>query len=146
MKIFGYEAAFEFSSMGEITKQSYMGTFKVKCILSPMDLIRVDKMYRELLGDHLHFADKSARYSAFAFSQLHFRVLEAPEWFNEGVIKGEKIKDSNTIVELLNKCLEVEEKYIEEKKKQQEEMENKLKKSLQDRTIKKEEEKIEEET
>jgi hypothetical protein len=143
MQIFGSEGHFSFNSIGEKTGQSYMGDFKVKCIISPMDFIEIDKMYRGLLGNNMQFAEQHARQIAFTFSQLHFRVIEAPEWYIEGQIKGKTIKDDNVLFELLNTCLDCEEKYVTQKKKEQEELQKKLTQSIKKNKIKKEEEEIE---
>ena len=95
-------AVFSINIVGNVERQTYLGTFKVKCVLSPYDFIKADRLYRELLGGttpevvHAH-----ARSCAFAFSQLKFRIIECPPFWENPELGGSHLKDDNVIIILI---------------------------------------------
>ena len=148
MEITDTHATFTVHINGESTMQTYMGEFKVKCLLSPYDQIQADKMYRELLGDQLLYASDNAKTHAFALSQLKYRIIEFAPFFanpNQPSVPGGHLQDGNVLFEVLNKAIEAQEKYMEQTQEQAEKMEQRLKEAIQNKSLKREEEKIEEE-
>ena len=118
MQTIEQNSSFIINMIGSHTNNSYMGTFKVKCLLSPLEEIQADKTYRSLLGDNSHLALAHVRQYAFALSQLQQRIIEAPPFWQNEYIGGGHILDQNIISEVLNKAIEAQEKYIEKKQKE----------------------------
>ena len=118
---YGY---FDINLVGEHTNNTYMGSFKCKCLLSPMEQIKADKMYRDLLGNNSHLASVHVSQLCYALSQLSHRLVETPPFWDGQGIGGAHIKDESVILGVLESALEaaalfVEEKQEEMKKKQQ---------------------------
>ena len=107
----GSKAFFDFSSVGDRTNTTYMGEFCVKCVLSPIDSLKADRLYRELIGSiNPHLASQDAKNFAFALSQLKQRVLESPDFFKNREIDGGHL-DSNVLIGIVNQAIEAEEEY-----------------------------------
>lgn len=140
MRIEDSVAFFSINLIGENSKQTYMGEFQVKCLLSPLEIIKVDKLYRSLLGERLEYAKKNTLNFAFAFAQLQYRIMKAPPFWENKEIGGGHIIDFNIISEVLERAIEAEELYRIEKIKEAEEIENRLKNAIQSGKIKKTEE------
>lgn len=138
MQIEGSEAKFEINVLGKFTKQTYIGTFKVKCILSPLEEIEADKIYRELLGNNYHLSDETIKQKAFALAQLQVRVLQQPFFWENDRLGGGHIPDSNVILEILDKAVEAQEMYIESKEQEMKERQAALTKAIKNRVIEKE--------
>lgn len=138
MQIEGSEAKFNINVLGKFTKQSYIGKFKVKCLLSPLEEIEADKAYRDLLGNNYHLSDEIIKQKAFALSQLKVRLLEAPPFWENEVIGGGHVPDTNVILEILDKAIEAQELYIEDKEKEMKARQDALTKAIKDRVLEKE--------
>lgn len=138
MFIEGSEAKFDVNILGEFTNQSYIGTFRVRCILSPLEDIAADRKYRELLGDNYHLSRQDVRDKAFALSQLEARVISHPPFWENHRIGGGHIPDSNVLLEVLDKAIEAQEKYLAERKKEMEEKQEILTKAVENKKIEKE--------
>lgn len=118
-------ATFRIDLVGKKTRESYKGVFKVRCILNPMAFINADKTYRDLVGDPSK-AHEHANALAFALAQLKYRVLkEAPFWTNKE-FPGSHIEDDNIIIEVLNRALYCEEKFIAMKQEEADRIEKEL--------------------
>ncbi|MDD5650838.1 MAG: hypothetical protein PHF86_10565 [Candidatus Nanoarchaeia archaeon] len=130
---------FDISVIGDVKKQSYIGTFKSMCFLTPLDTIKADKLYRELLGKDFTLASLDSKNYAFALSQLKYRLVEVPPfWLNKEIGGGHV--DSNVIFTVLDKALEAEKTYKEQILKETEEIEKKLTTMIKNKSIEKEEE------
>lgn len=116
IKLSDKEASFGLNSIGEHSNDTYMGNFKVKCILSPLEEIAADRRYRELLGPNSHLATERVRSQAFALAQLEQRIIEHPPFWDNDTIGGGHIDDVNIILEVLDRAIESQEKYINLKK------------------------------
>lgn len=143
MEITDTTATFDVHITGEPSKMTYMGSFKVKTVMSPLEEIAADKLYRELLGENMLMASDNVKNSAFVLSQLKYRILsyeKAPFWANANRpdIPGGHIEDGNVIFEVFNKAIEAQEKYIEQKQKEAKDIEEKLKKAIKTNQIEKE--------
>ena len=129
MKIKDNIAEFKIEVIGEQTAQTYLGEFKTKCILSIGDEIEADKAYRNLLGENLIYATQEIKELAFALAQLQVRVVESPFFWNE-LKQGSQCEDRNLIFEVLNKSIEGQAKFLEEKQQIINEKKSKLTKML----------------
>lgn len=95
------------------SKETLKGMFKVKCILSPMQYIQSDSLYRELLGKtNPQFANDYVGNLCYALSQLKYRIIEAPEWFgsDESGVRGSSVED-NVLLHILDRSVEAEDTY-----------------------------------
>ena len=125
-------ATFSINEIGDVSKQSYMGTFKVHCILSPIHFIDADKDYRNLLGAiSPESAHQHARTSAFALSQLKYRIIDMPPFWENNRMGGSHIKDDNILIAVLNLALEAEKQYRDQRQKDAEEIQERLKNMYQ---------------
>lgn len=108
-------ATFHVDMEGGSNRQTYKGIFKVKCILNPLEYLQSDALYRQLLGkDNPQYASEYVSQLCYALSQLKYRIIDCPDWFNnkETGIKGSSI-DDNILLYVLDKAVECEEEYRE---------------------------------
>jgi len=131
-------ATFSVNIIGRHSRSSYMGTFTVKCLLSPMEEIAADKRYRDLLGTNSHLATQNVREKAFALAQLEQRVSEMPPFWENDHMPGGHIKDDNVILEILDLAVEAQETYIAEKEAELKERQERLTKAIKKKKIEKE--------
>lgn len=112
------EAIFTIKMIGSSTGESFAGKFRVRTILSPLNHIKADKLMRQLLGEHSIVADELSRQYSFVLSQLQYRVIKGPLWWESNLeVNGGHINDINVISEILNKALESEEIYRDRQRK-----------------------------
>jgi len=130
-------ADFLINMTGDINNHTYLGSFEVKCILSPLDQINADKEYREMLGDQLVMASDKAKDHAFALAQCKYRIIESPPFWQTTGMDG-NLKDTNVLVAVLNLCIDSQEMYLDAKKKEQEKIEKALTKRMKANLIEKE--------
>lgn len=129
--------------VGDKTKQTYMGNFQIKCILSPLDQISADKIYRELLGDNLIHASPSAKNIAFALSQLKVRIEKPyPPFWESQDFPGSHIPDQNILFDLLNKAIEYQEEFESQKAEEYQKMQDRLQNAIKNKEIEPEREEI----
>lgn len=138
MEFLEQTAKFSVNITGRLSKETYLGTFRVKCLISPLEEIAADRRYRDLLGDNSHLAQDHVRQKAFALAQLEQRVIEMPPFWESEIIPGGHIKDDNVILEILDHAIEAQEKYIQAKEKELEERRNRLTKKIKKKKIEKE--------
>jgi hypothetical protein len=131
-------ATFSINVVGKLTKDSYMGTFKVKCLLSPLEEIAADKRYRDLLGDNSHLAQNHIRQQAFALSQLEQRIIDMPPFWENDTLGGGHIKDVNIVLHILDQAIEAQEKYVGVKEKELKDRQKRLTKGIKSKKIEKE--------
>lgn len=112
---YGY---FDINLVGEHTNQTYMGSFKCKCLLSPIEQIKADKMYRDLLGNNSHLASNHVSQLCYALSQLSHRLIETPPFWEGSGIAGSHIEDESVILQVLESSLEAAALFVEEKQKE----------------------------
>ena len=135
----GSVAEFDYQGIGSASNQTFMGSFRAKCVISPMDHIKADRLYRELLGQvNPHLASKETQNYAFALSQLKVRVLEMPDFFKNRELDGSHL-DSNILIDIVNKCIDAQEEYKEELDTRLKTMQDMLAKRIKNRDIEKEE-------
>ena len=116
-----------------------MGSFKVKCLTTPMDDIRADRESRELLGNSSPMtASPTAANLTFALSKLKYRIIEMPPFWENRELGGSHIEDHEVIYHILDKAIEAEEQYLEEKNTKAKEIEERIKKAMKNKDLKKE--------
>jgi hypothetical protein len=120
MKIENNIGVFTVSELDPETNETYIGEFRVKLILSPLETIAIDRDYRELIGAVNPFmANSEANNLAFALSQLKHRVISSPSfWKGESYDGGHLPK--KVLYSILDMSLEVQDKF---KKQREDEME-----------------------
>lgn len=107
----GSIAEVDFQGIGEKSNTSFMGVFRFKCVISPIDYLKTDRLYRELLGSiNPHLASKDAQNFAFALSQLKFRIVESPDFFKNKEIDGGHL-DKNILIDLINLAVDAEQEF-----------------------------------
>jgi len=129
-------AIFPINEIGDTTRSTYIGAFKVKCILDPMDFMESDKLYRQLLGDvHPENAHEHSSSVAFALSQLKYRVIEVPPFWENARLGGGHVKDPGIIISVLNLAMEAEQIYREMMAKEAEERQKALTERIKSKMI-----------
>jgi len=118
---------------------TYTGRFEFKCYLSPTEQLEAGRIYRGFLGQHAILASDVEGQLAFALSQLKFRIIKSPPfWESAGVESGVSgnIGDLEVLNAILDAAMEAEILYREKVSKEREE--------LLDKSIKLAEERIKE--
>lgn len=138
MEFLEQTAKFSINITGRHSKQTYIGTFRVKCLLSPLEEIAADKRYRDLLGANSHLAQENVRAKAFALAQLEQRVIEMPAFWENDIIPGGHIQDDNILLDVLDLAISAQEKYIKDKEQELEERRKRLTKKIKNKKIEKE--------
>jgi hypothetical protein len=98
---------------------TYVGAFRFKCYLSPLQQIASNREYREILGPNPSFASEHESFLAYALTQLKYRIVSAPPFWasqNPASISGD-IADENIISAVLDAALGSEIKYKSQLKK-----------------------------
>lgn len=92
---------------------TYMGTFKFRCVLSPLQIIDADRDYRDLIGNQPSLVSETADNLAFSLSQLKQRVIVSPSFWteNSGRFPGGGVKDFEIISKVLEAAFLAENKY-----------------------------------
>jgi hypothetical protein len=92
---------------------TYMGTFKFRCTLSPLQIIDADRDYRDLIGNQPSMVAETADNLAFSLSQLKQRIVLAPSFWteNSGRFPGGGVKDLEVISKVLEAAFLAENKY-----------------------------------
>lgn len=112
---YGY---FDINMVGEHSNSTYMGNFKCKALLSPLEQIRADKLYRDLLGQNSHLSSNHVSQLAYALAQLSVRLVEWPPFWENNGLNGGHVKDESVILQVLELSLEAAALYVEEKQKE----------------------------
>lgn len=98
---------------------TYVGAFRFKCYLSPLQQIAADRERRELLGAQPFAASEHESFLAYALTQLKYRIVTAPPFWasqNPATLDGD-IADENVIAAVLDAALGAEMKYKSQLKK-----------------------------
>lgn len=61
---------------------TYIGTFKFRCYITPIQQIAAGREERDLLGPHLTMATEHERFLAYALTQLKQRIVSAPPFWS----------------------------------------------------------------
>lgn len=127
LKFDGSTATWQLTETGAING-TYIGTFKFRCFLTPLQRIAANREYRELLGPSASIATDTESFLAFALTQLRYRIIEAPPfWMSEpdeksGVVQMPgNLPDENIIASVLDAAIRAEQDYKLMKKQEQDE-------------------------
>ena len=136
------EAMFRVDDLGSKTRNTYNGSFRVRCIMDPAKVMAAGRKMRQLLGPYGQSASDHEFNLAFALSQLEQRIITAPPWWDQSKtdVRGDGVADSNIIIGVLDLAIRAEELYNEEVAKSTEEIYNKLSEQIQEINKKKREE------
>lgn len=129
---------FYIDSVSIASGESYKGKFTVKGTLSPLDIIKADKVYRTLLGKDLQYATSQAQQLAFILSQLSARIVKYPDWWKNEEVGGGHL-DESILIDVFDNSVESEKEFREERKRQSEDIKGFLNKELVEGKIEKEE-------
>ena len=137
-------ATFFVKKEGAANKTSYSGMFKVKCVMSPMEYINSDSLYRKLLGEsNPQYASDLAGRMAYAIAQLKYRIMDCPDWFkSDNGMYGSNSED-NVLLYVFDKCVEAEMLYREGMEKRAKEAKKEAVKTIDEQTKVKAKEEIE---
>lgn len=107
--------------------ETYMGVFKFKTLLTPMEIMQIDRDYRELIGPTAPtLVDNTVNNLAFCASQLKHRIIKSPPFWDDGNTRypGTQIKGGeDLLVFVLEAAILAETTYKES-------LQDKLKESL----------------
>ena len=113
IKIDGNVATWEMKLEGDISG-TYMGVFRFRCYLTPLQQIAAGREERGLMGSNIAVASEHERFLAFALTQLKYRVISAPPFWASanpnGDIPGD-IPDEDVIAKILDAAVIAEKKY-----------------------------------
>lgn len=110
----GNEATWHMSMLGAI-EGTYVGTFKFRCYLSPIEKIAANREYRELMGEQMLLAPEHEANLAYAITQLKYRVISAPPFWTSNSVAG-NIPEYEVIMAVLDASMEAELHFREKKK------------------------------
>jgi hypothetical protein len=96
---------FSVDVVGELTNNSYVGTFVAKTKLSMRETLRQDEVRRQILGVNPQSAGEDAQRVAAAIAYLSVHIVQSPDWWKE-LEGGLKIEELNLLAEVNNKCQE----------------------------------------
>jgi hypothetical protein len=101
---------FKIAQVGDRSRTTYEGPFRVKSALSPFDELSAGRDMRALLGEHgVQALDHEANI-AYALAQLRYRIVECPLFWTEKSREGYggAELDSNIILNVLTMAVEAE--------------------------------------
>lgn len=123
IRIEGDIATWEMRKEGDISG-TYVGVFKFRCYLTPLQNIAAGREQRELLGSNMALATEHDAFLAYALTQLRQRIVQAPPfWSSAGVNKTHDgdIADEDILQLILDAAIRAEIKYKADRKKRKEE-------------------------
>lgn len=140
VKLDGSLGEFHISEVGKNSGETFTGDFTVRCFLNPLEVLKADRLYRELMGAiNPHLASSEAQNFSFALSQLKFRIVKSPSGWKNSEIDGGHL-DDNVVIAVLNKAIAAQILYKERSVERMKGLQNKLTEQIKDETIKPEEE------
>lgn len=121
ISIDGNIATWNINITGDI-QGTYVGIFKFKCYLTPIEQIKANRDYREMIGPNPLGAPEHETFLAYALCQLKYRVISAPPfWISEQGGIGGNIPDEDVLSAVLSAATDSEVKYRDMLKKRKEE-------------------------
>ena len=130
IKIEGNVATWEINTVGSIMG-TYIGTFRFRCFLSPLQQIAAGREERELIGVNMSLAPEHEKFLAYALTQLKYRIISAPPFWasaNVNNLQGD-IPDEEIISVILSAAIDAEAKYKSDIRKRKEEAIQRAKKA-----------------
>lgn len=115
--------------VGLVTRTLYEGTFVVRAVIDPSRELAMGRLYRQLLGSQPQHATDRESNLAFALSQLQFRVIKAPPWWD--ATPGQEVRgavlDDNIILKVLDMAIQADDQYRKQIQEDSKELFNNLK-------------------
>lgn len=115
----GNTGAWEMRLEGDI-HGTYVGAFRFKGFLTPLQQIAANREYRELIGVNPTMVPEHESFLAYALTQLKYRIVSAPPFWSSanpsGGMPGD-IADENVITAILDAAIGTELKYKSQLKK-----------------------------
>ena len=118
-----FERSFDLNYTGKTTGLPYKGTFTVRCVLNIGQKHSVELEKSRLIADQRN-PTNSLLNIAIALAELRGRIIEAPSWWKDSKSATDFL-DEDVIYDLFNQCLDLEDKWKEEVKKNAEEVASK---------------------
>jgi hypothetical protein len=103
-------------SMEGAVQGTYFGQFRFRCFLTPSQRLAAGRDHRELIGPNPALVQEHDDNLAFSLSQLKYRIVSAPPFWNSNGIGGD-IPDENVIDAVLEAAIAAEFKYLAQIKK-----------------------------
>ena len=100
LKIPDYISTISLDSTGEVTKSRYMGTFRVKVVLTHADRFKLERNYAEFLPPNVQDVTEELKSRAATLAELDVRIIEAPSWWWDS-LKGRNMIDTMPLYDLL---------------------------------------------
>jgi hypothetical protein len=119
LKIDNGIATWEINATGAISG-TFIGIFRFKCFLSPLQQIAAGREERELIGASAALAPEHEKFLAFALSQLKYRIISAPPFWNTGGNINGDIPDEEIISLILSAAIDAEALYKQQIKERKE--------------------------
>ena len=94
---------------GEVTKSRWIGTFRIKAILSHADTFAIERMYSKMLPAGTTPTEEM-KVRAAVIAELSTRIVEGPDWWNS-TRHGQLMVDSEPLYKLAVKCKEENDKW-----------------------------------
>ena len=98
---------FNVKIIGETTSQEYVGTFKVKPVLTQMEQIQRDAVMRDILGGKASEASPRAVSQALLLAEIQCRSIEVPSFWKEAK-NGTALFDENVLGTVYDRIQQVE--------------------------------------
>lgn len=119
-------AILKINKVGAVTGETYIGSFKVHCVLTAHQILNAGRGYRNYLGNSIAFAEKYESDLAFSLSQLEQRVISAPAFWQSG-----NIRDLEVVLHVADLAMEAESIFRNKQKSEAEEALKIIKKNMQ---------------
>ena len=122
---------------------TYFGKFIFRCFLTPSQQIAANRDYRSMLGDNPTMAPQHESFLAYCLTQLKFRIIQAPPFWNSSGTGGD-LADDNVLSAVLDAAISAEVKFRNQLKKKKEQTLERAKSAAEKVATKKEEEEVNE--
>ena len=90
-------------SLGDRTKQRWVGQFRVKCVLTNADRFRLERLYAELLPSREREVDEEIKLRAATIAELSVRIVDGPDWWT-ATRGGQLMADKAPLYDLIVMC------------------------------------------
>ena len=142
----GNKATWTIKSLGDINGL-YLGTFVFKTYLNPMEQIRANRDFRELMGPNPSSAPEHESFLAYALTQLKHRIISAPPFWNSARFENMEgnIPDEGVITDILGAATDAEVLYRKQLKKMKKDSITMARQAAEEMIKRKEEETLDEE-
>lgn len=109
------ERSFEFSHVGPLSGKKYDGTFTIKCALNVGAKHSLELEKTRLMADYTN-PSPGLLTIAVSLSTVRHMIIKAPDWWKDSKEGGELLEEDDVVMQLYDKCIEVQKKWREELK------------------------------